>query len=354
MAYRKCPSCGQAYNGKRCGNCYYEPFGEVRTSFDLHREEEFPKREVPRREVPRPRAASSYPARNRKGSGDGKSVFKLLGTIWAVMLVVTGVLPMLFEAFDNVGSSYQSVTVAPEPLPLPNSGVVLYEDADVLVLADWDGTPIDSDIPIFVQNFTGKDLTVCTDGVAGNGCMTDDVFFYCDAYRNSVSMATLWVDMDILGEMGIQEVQSVQMAMDVMDVDTYENLVDNAMVSLGEDHVQELSNSGTIVYDQDGFQLIYQGWDENAYGEPRLRFYARNDTQSAIELSGDGLLIDGEDTGCYLWQKFFPETQGVIYGYLYDFDLTGIDNGLVELNLYLYPEGGWTEESVGILNFQLN
>jgi len=347
MAYRKCPSCGSGYNGKRCKNCLYEPFGEVRTSYDLHREEAVPKREVSQR-----RSAPSYPTRSRKQNRGGKSVFKLLGTIWAVILLLTGVLPVLFRAFEDVGSSFVEAT--PEPVPLPNSGVVLYEDADVLVLADWDGTPIDSDIPIFVQNFTGEDLTVCTDGVAINGCMTDDVFFYCDAYRNSVSMATLWVDMEILGEMGIQEVQSVQMALDVMDVDTYEDLVDNAMVSLGEDRVQELSNSGTIIYDQDGFQLIYQGWDENAYGEPRLRFYARNDTQSAIELSSDGVLIDGKDTGCYLWQKFFPETQGVIYGYLYDFDLTGTDNGLVELNLYLYPEGGWTQESVGILNFHLN
>lgn len=351
MAYRKCPSCGSGYNGKRCKNCLYEPFGEVRTSYDLHREEAVPKREVPRREVPR--RSPAYPTQNRRKSGDGKSVFKLLGTIWAVILLLTGVLPVLFEAFADVGSSFVEAT--PEPVPLPKDGIVIYEDADILVLADWDGSsPIDDDVLIFVQNFTGKDLTVCTDGVAVNGCMTNDVFFYCDAYRNSVSMATLWVDMEILGEMGIKEVQSLQMAIDVMDVDTYENLVDNAMVSLGEDHVQELSHSGTVLYDQDGFQLIYQGWDEDAYGEPRLRFYARNDTQSAVELSSDSLLIDGEDTGCYLWQKFFPETQSVIYGNLYDFDLTGTDSGLVELNLYLYPEGGWTQESVGILNFHLN
>lgn len=356
MAYRKCPSCGQRYNGKRCKHCYYEPYGEVRTSFDLHREEETPKREASWQQVPQPqrRAAPvrpAFPTRTRKQSETGKTILKRLGTIWAVILLLTGLVPTLLEAFWDVGSSFVEAT--PETIPMPNSGVVLYEDADILVLADWDGTPIDSDIPIFVQNFTGEDLTVCTDGVAVNGCMVEDVFFYCDAYRDSVSRATLWVDMETLGERGIKEGQYIQMTIDVTDED-YNVLVDDAPVTLGSEYTQELSDSGMIIYDQDGFRLVYKGMYEDQFGDPLLVFYGENATEHWMELSSNELWIDGEETGCWLWQKFLPGTRGIFYGYIHD-DLVLPDNALCEVELFLTPDRDWEQEiDLGVLNFPLD
>ena len=312
-----------------------------------------PKREVTqtrhRPAAPRP----GYPARTRKQSREGKAVFKLLGTIWAVILLLTGVLPVLFEAFEDVGSSFVEVT--PE-IPMLAEGYVLYEDADILVKADWDGvSPVTGDVTIFVQNFTGKDLVVCTDGVAVNGCMVDDVFFYCDAYPNSVSMATLWVDMETLEDMGIGSIEGIQMAIDIMEEDSYDMMVEDCITGWGGEFRQDLYTDGTVIYDQDGVTVLYQGWEIDEYGDTRLRFYVDNSTETILDLSSSELLIDNQGTSTYLWQRFFPETKAVVYGNLYDFALPDDANGLVELELYLTPDGDWEREvESGTLSFHLD
>ena len=354
MTSRRCPSCGHSYNGKRCKNCLYEPFGDVRPSFELHREEALPRREAPPIRPSAPPSRSGYPPRSRgrrKQSQAGKTIFKRLGTVWAVILLLTGLLPMLFEVMDNVGSSYMTATR--ETIPLPAEGTVLYEDADIQVIADWDGTPIDDNIPVFVRNFTGKNLTVCTDGVAVNGCMTDDVFFYCDAYRDSVTRADLWVEPDVLAEMGIQAGLYIQMNIDVMDED-YNMLVENASAALGDPYIQELNGSGDILYDQDHFLLVYKGMDEDQFGDPRLVFYAENNTERLLELSANELLINGEETGCWLWQNFLPGTKGIFYGRFHDYIIPK-GNVLAETDLFLTPDGDWNQEIyLGPVNFQLN
>ena len=356
MAYRRCPSCGHDYNGKRCKNCLYEPFGDIRPSFELHQKDIRPRQEAP--PVRRPAASSrpGYPKKSRKQPDTARTILKRLGTIWSVILLLTGFLPMLFEAVSDVGSSFVEVNVTreTEPLPLPAQGIVLYEDADVLVMADWDGnTPIDGDIGIFVQNFTGEDLIVCTDGVAVNGCMTGDVFFYCNAYPNSVNRATLWVDMEILGEMGIKEGQYLQMTIDVMDED-YNMIVDNAPAVMGSEYIQELSVSGNILFDQDGFQLIYKGMKQDQFGDPLLVFYGQNDTEQFLELSANELLINAEGTGCWLWQNFLPGTRGIFYGHIHDFTIPDA-GALAEVELFLTPYGDWNVAGeIGVLNFLLN
>ena len=355
MAYRKCPSCGQSYNGKRCGNCLYEPFGEVQTSYDLHREVEAPRREeTPLRRTSVPRTQSRTQTRRKAPGGLMKRIAIIWGVV-AVIIVVTSFLSAFFSMMDGVGSSFVSIQAEPE-IPMLAEGYVLYEDADILVKADWDGvSPVTGAVTIFVQNFTGKDLVVCTDGVAVNGCMVDDVFFYCDAYPNSVSMATLWVDMETLEDMGIGSIEGIQMAIDIMEEDSYDMMVEDCITGWGGEFRQDLYTGGTVIYDQDGVTVIYQGWEIDEYGDTRLQFYVDNSTETILDLSSSELLIDNQGTSTYLWQRFFPETKAVVYGNLYDFALPDDANCLVELELYLTPDGDWEREvESGALSFHLD
>lgn len=346
MASRRCPSCGERYNGKRCKNCLYEPFGEVRTSYDLHQEEILVPREIPQPD-------RSRPARKQKRSSSaGKVLLKRLGTFWVVFMLLTGAVPALVEIVgDLAAESFMEAT--PEPIPLPADGIVIYEDADIQVIADWDGeSPIDGDISIFVENFSNEDRIVCTDGVSINGCMIDDVFFYCDAYRNSVSMATLWLDMEVLQELGFKEVRYLQMAIDVMDED-YNLLMDDAIYDTGGVYVHELDEDGLLLYEEEGFRLIYQGW-RSSDGDSILHFYGENTTDSTLELSGNELLIDGKETGYWIWQKLLPGAKRVFYVYLQDFVIPDGDVS-AEVELFLTPDGDWSREILlGSISFPLN
>lgn len=352
MTNRRCPSCGHCYNGKRCKNCLYEPFGDIKPSFELH-PAPASRWETPTVRRQSPPARPGYPPRSRKQSNTGKAVLKRLGIVWAVIVLLTGFLPVLFEMVSDVGSSFVTAAPEPEPVPLPADGTVIYQDADIQVIADWDGqVPVEGDIPIFVQNFSNKNLIVCTDGVSINGCMTDEVFFYCDAYRNSVSKATLWIDMDTLQDMGFKEVRCLQMAIDVMD-DDYNMIMDDAIYDTGGVYVHELDEDGITLYEEEGFRLIYQGWRASG-GDTILKFYGENSTGSTMEISGNELLIDGEGTNCWIWQKLLPGAKRVFYLYLHDLAVSDGDVW-AEVELFLTPGGDWKQEIyIGPVNFPLN
>lgn len=341
MATRKCPSCGQRYNGKRCGNCLYEPFGnEIRTSFDLHREPD----------APRPRSA---PARRNtmprtQPSGAGKKLGLIFG-ISFVIIFLSVTMGVLIAAFESIGASYEEVWAEPEPIDMPADGLVLYEDEELLVLADCDGSsPIAGDIPIFVENRGDREVVVCTNGVAVNGCMVDDVFFYCEAAPGATSMGTLWIDMETLREMGIVTILKIQMLMDIYDADSYDSIVSACPLEITTDwdgpHVQAMDDSGDIFYSQEGLTLIYQGWEVDEYGDYRLRFYAENGTGRYLELSSSELLFDGQESGHYLWQSFFPDTRAVIYVNLYGLD-TLEETELVEFSIYTVLDGDWNTQT---------
>ena len=353
MSSRRCPSCGHSYNGKRCRNCLYEPFGEITTSFELHSPEKALRREASadRQSPVRP----TFPARSRKKNTAAKQILKRIGIFWIALSLISGIFQALPDIVADLGGAYEEVWAPqPEPLPLPESGLVLYEDADILVIADWDGiTPMNGDIPIYVRNFTGDDLIVSTDGVAINGCMLQDVFFYCDAYRNSVSRADLWIDMALLEQTGIEKAQYLQLSIDVMDED-YNILVDNALAAVGNVYTQELDASGEVLYDRDGFRLVFQGLETFSSNDSILYFYAENQTDHFMALTANELLISGKETGCWLWQNFLPGTKGVFYCHLTDFVMED-GNAPAEVELFLTPDGDWEQEIyIGIVNFPLN
>lgn len=340
MAIRRCPSCGHSYNGKRCKNCLYEPFGEVISSFELH-----PRQSPSQQASPSiPHRQRSSPSREQKKHSAGKLILKRIGIYWLVLILITSFLPAVLNFVTDLSFSSEEVWAPqPETVPLPQEGIVLYEDADILVLADWDGvTPIDQDIPIYVQNFTGKNLVVCTNGAAVNGCMAPEVFFYCEAYRNSVSRATLWIDPAILEDLGIQQIRHIQMAIDVADED-YNLLTEGAFVAVGDGYQQEMDTSGEVLFDQDGFRLIFQGWETDIYGHTTMYFYGENNTDMPLELSGTELLIDGKETGWWLWQNFFPGTRSILSARLIDFEI-GSGSAVAEMDLFLTPNADLTQE----------
>ena len=345
MAQRRCPGCGAPYNGKKCRDCLYTPF--TAAEYRTHYEEIRP---APVRQAI-PVKSRRRPARTRKRR------LGCFGIIAAVIFlnVVLGILSAAFDAISHTLA--EEPWIQPEPVAMPEDALVLYEDQELLVALDWDGTgTIAEDLRVYVQNTGDTDMVVCTDGVAINGCMTGGAFFYCEAAAEAVSMGTLWLDEYELENLGIREAANMEMYIDIYASRDYEMVADDYHAAFSAVHgdgvIQELDASGRVVYDQDGILLVFQGWATDTEGDTLLRFYAENNTGSFLELFSSELLVDGQGTGNYLWQNFFPGTRAVVDVWLYDEKISGSAESL-QFDLGITLDKGW-DTVTDLLTIPLN
>lgn len=242
---------------------------------------------------------------------------------------------------------------------MPENGTVLYNSSGLLIKADWeDGSPIDGNIRLIVQNDTAQDLSINSTAVAVNGCMQDNVFFYCDAPHHALAEGTLWIDSEELAEQRICPVKNIRGLWDIYDTDTYEAVLLDQSFSLstdgGENYIQSLDGSGTLLLDQEGIRLVYQGYEADEYGGFRFRFYAENTTGETLLLSSDEVSLDGEVTDLYLWQTFLPDSKGYCFLEVYDLSELGISSldqaqtleFSLEISNYLTWETMYTSETL--------
>lgn len=208
----------------------------------------------------------------------------------------------------------------PEPIALPEDGLTLYEENGIRLILGWNGGEITGDIPVFLVNSTGRDIYACTEGVAVNSCMVDDVFFYCEASRNTTSMSQLWIDMVNLQNLGIDAVREISLQLSIVDDDDYMRLNQQGeTVSFGPGGNLSIPLAqGEPVYQTEELTVLYQGAYRDPNGQWHLRFYLQNHTGEQRLISAEDLHINGEETNLYLYQNLFPHTYAVLDQQLYD------------------------------------
>jgi len=212
MAKRRCPGCGARYDGKRCPECYYMPFDAP----EIPKPHRWENRAAPQ---PRKMKEPEYRGEHRRKTGP-KSPAGLL-VFLAVLLILPSILGILASVTERVVSDIAYVRAEPETLPVPEDGLLLYDDGEVRVTLGWDGGAITGDIPVFLENNSQTDIVACTNGVAINGIMTDSVFFYLDARKGTTSMSQLWIDPVLLEQQGIGDIVQVELLPEVMEEDSY-------------------------------------------------------------------------------------------------------------------------------------
>ena len=307
MAKTTCPGCGLRHDKKRCPQCYFEPFDA----------EEVPKvrhTHIPARRPPQPSRAvplGGYRSpRSRKRTGH----FSALRAVCAVILVVISMTSVLFVAMEDALSDFSLAVRETEPIPLPESGTTLYDSDGIRVILGWDGGEITGDIPVFLENNSSRDVYACTEGVSVNGCMVDDVFFYCEAKENTTAMSQLWIDTAYLKTLGIHTVQDITLQLSIVDGKDYIQLnapEDYHTFGPGGSGEAPLV-SGQLLYQSEALTLVYQGAGKDAYGEWQLRFYLQNHSSEVLDVSTSELYINDEETAQYLYQQLFPNTWAVL------------------------------------------
>lgn len=357
MARFKCPACGQPYNGKRCGSCFYENFSDEISCSEHHKETVFDREPSARKQgyqtftkektytqpTAKPAASRPYTATTTKTGSKKKApvnrVVRILAVIYGIVILVN-VASGLFAAGvrESAVSSFNALA-QPEPEPeviMPAGGTVLYDDGSLLIKADWEnGDTYTQRIPIYVQNNTDQDLNVSTQDVYVNGYLLDVSYMSCDAERGETAMSTLRLNEDSMVECGIETVAEITFSLFAYDTASFDTYGESGIVTLTADtptgFVQPVDDSGELLWEAEGFRVVYRGYraagySSEAFLDGTLQFFIENNTDRSMEFCVAGSTINGGEAELFFWQELLPGTRTVADMYLYSLAELDIDS----------------------------
>ena len=337
MASYQCPSCGKPYNGKKCRSCLYETFTEeIGHGLHTHRGEPLVIDAPVRRPIRR-----KNPFVWDKRTRTRKNKFSWVGVALVLIIVlaepVIGGLVNLLESAGNAAESVVRVHARPEPeswpdqmqVTMPAEGTVLLDQDGIRVAADWqDGDAFDGQIRLVLENNTDRPLWLTTESIVVNGFVMQYGSLYAWAEPGQTEEGYFYLDEQEVMDAGITQFQEISFQMEVVDDETYDLLLTQPVTfrpQCEEDYVQETPQPGTVLLDQDGVLLSYQGYEpdyslpeEPCYGS--LKLYLENNTDDSLGIYTLESQVNGEDGDVYLWADLPAHTRSVVRLSLYDLD----------------------------------
>lgn len=320
MANYVCPSCGAAFNGKKCRACNYEHFSEeIAHGGHTHRGEPLVIDSPVRRPIPRkdPFGCEKQTRKSPFSRGERKK-HPFLGLL-VILMIINSLMPLL-RSWGLELEAMEAANVQPE-MALPEERVVLQEEGPITIFTEprylkefSNGT-----LRIWVENDQkNRDVYVNTRYVMVNGFVLPASGVYVDVPADSCAMSTLYIYEEELEAAYIREIRELTFVLEVVDED-YMVLFETDPITFSADGrpVEQPAISGGLpLIDEDGLLLQYLGhWmdeDYPGYENGRLRFYVENNTDRFLTMNSLTVTLDGEAVDLFLWADLPAGSKAVV------------------------------------------
>ena len=190
MARALCPSCGAAYNGKKCRQCYYENFGEtIAHGNHTHKGEPLVIEGPVRKPI---KQKSPFECEKKQRRQHPIVRFAVL------LIMIYSLLPMV----RNWGLELKAIetrsvaAIKPEPLMEPEETVILHQEQDISIFAGLeDFVDFRDGLCLYVE-YTGElpYVTVVMGDVKVNGCDMPASTLVCKARSGEIGKG--WLELD--------------------------------------------------------------------------------------------------------------------------------------------------------------
>ena len=346
MARYTCPSCGAVYNGKRCRECLYEHFTEE-IAHGNHTHEGEPlvidapvRKAIPQKDPFGCEKKERKQAKKRTSKRSGPAI------LIAVLCLLSPLVELVFDFIGDVTVGFEEVAPEPESIPLPEDGITLYDDGEILVVADWqDGEPLEDGFSVVLQNDGDRDVGLRAEDIVVNDYLMEYSYLYCQANSGYMGKGYFRVDETDLVNAQLSAIQDVSFYLEIYDAESYETIAVTESFtfhgSFPEDAPRHTEFVGIPLMEQDGIVVKYLGYTADEYypdefTEGTLHFYLENNTERYLQFYFPEAYWEEESVDISLWCELPPGTRGVTTVYLYGLE----DSGL-------------TEKDLGELSFQL-
>ena len=220
---KRCPCCGAPYNGKRCRECYYEPFTEE-IAHGLHTHEgepliiEQPEDRPVRRSVPtRQKECRQYSGRRKKTSPKWLWPILIVTAFMVAQYVLTEFITEKVSSMSSLWSDDEDTweteaVIRPEDF---HHQTVLYDKGGILAVADWrDGDTYTDEIPVYLRNDSDRDVMLMSSMDCVTGYMTEYRLFLGEVEAGQEEMTSIWVNDTDLESGNIETIGELSFCLD--------------------------------------------------------------------------------------------------------------------------------------------
>lgn len=326
---KRCPCCGAPYNGRRCRECYYEPFTEE-IAHGLHTHEgepliiEQPEDRPVRRSVPtRQKECRQYSGRRKKTSPKWLWPILIVTAFMVAQYVLTEFITEKVSSMSSLwsddGDTWETeAVIRPEDF---HHQTVLYDKDGILAVADWkDGDTYTDEIPVYLRNDSDRDVMLMSNMDCVNGYMTEYSLFLGEVEAGQEEMTSIWIDDTDLKGGNIEKVGKISFRLQVTDDNDYSLLDTTSPITLYADRKfkRSVESGGTTVLEEAGITLAYTGSEGELCEDGTFCFRVENHSGRNIRLYTQEAYVNGEPADLFLFDELAPDAWGKCEMWLYD------------------------------------
>ena len=326
---KRCPCCGAPYNGKRCRECYYEPFTEeIAHGMHTHEGEplviEHPEDRPIRRSVPtRQKECRQYSGRRKKTSPKWLWPILIVTAFMVAQYVLTEFITEKVSSMSSLwsddGDTWETeAVIRPEDF---HHQTVLYDKDGILAVADWkDGDTYTDEIPVYLRNDSDRDVMLMSNMDCVNGYMTEYSLFLGEVEAGQEEMTSIWIDDTDLKGGNIEKVGKISFRLQVTDDNDYSLLDTTSPITLYADRKfkRSVESGGTTVLEEAGITLAYTGSEGELCEDGTFCFRVENHSGRNIWLYTMETYVNGESADLFLFDELAPDAWGKCEMWLYD------------------------------------
>ena len=208
---------------------------------------------------------------------------------------------------ENVGEPAETQNKTPEATKAPEVTIeetVIYDDEKVTITvkgmeADWTGI----DINLLVENKTDRNIALSGDNMVVNG-VTVSSWLYIDVAAGKKTNGTLTLNTDSLETAGIDQLAWLESCdARIVDSDSFETVAEvklEIVTSLGRDYVQQLDESGELLYEAAGVKVIAKVITDEFYGKTLL-LYVKNEGKKDVTIQAENISVNGFTVDAWMY-----------------------------------------------------
>ena len=191
----------------------------------------------------------------------------------------------------------------------------------------WTGT----EIKLLVENATDRNIAVSGDNIIVNG-VTMSAYLYIDVAAGKKTNSTMSIYSDNLEAAGIERIATLN-AKDahIVDTDSYETLAAapfEIVTSIGSDYVQEIDDSGDILFESNGVSVIAKIITDSLFGE-EVMLLVKNTSNEDITVEAENISVNGFTVDGWMYDTVYAGTVRFCEMDIYSSSLE--ENGITEV-----------------------
>ncbi len=203
------------------------------------------------------------------------------------------------------------------------------------------------ELKVLVENDGTQNVTVQVRRVSVNGYMADSSFSCDVAAGKKVNDEISFMD-STLEACGIDTITDIELSFHVFTTEGWDTLDDSDLIQLqtsaAGSYQQAYNDAGTVLVDQDGIKIVYQGLKTGGLMGPSILLYMENNTDQSVtiqqrNMSLNGFMIDGIFSCELEAGKKAVDDISIFDSDLEENDITELENG--ELSFHIFATEGW-------------